>query len=94
MTELEAFRRLKDLRMAIKTYNRMYMDPFNWLYNSRLLLINVKKHELEIRTLEETFHLGEFSDSLDLKTRKNLYREDQVWKLMVRAVERIVVKRL
>lgn len=78
MTELEASERVRDLKMAIKTYNRMYMDPFNGLYNSRVLLINIKKHEIEIRTLEETFHLGEFSDSLDLETRKKLYKEDQV----------------
>ena len=78
MIKLEALERLKDLKMAVQTYDRMYKDCFNSLYNSKLLLINIKKHKLEIRTLEEAFQLGELSDSLDLKTRKALYKEGQV----------------
>ncbi len=58
----DAQERLRDLRMAIKTYQSMLTVTNGLRLDSATIRLFMRKHEQEIARIEELMHLGELED--------------------------------
>lgn len=68
MTVTDCGKKLKDLRMASKVYNRLYNDMKSSLYKDATLLTLNKKVEKEIEMLNELLINDELENSYDQNT--------------------------
>lgn len=68
MTVVECEKRLRDLRMASRVYNRLYNDMRSTLYLDKTVLTLNKKVEKEIEALNELLINDELEDSYDQNT--------------------------